>query len=327
MSNLIEIKQLPVITHSLKEAGQKVTERINSLELEKQVVTEDTIKSMKDTRAELNKEFLDFETQRKAIKEKVSNPYEEFNILYKVEIEEKYKNADALLKTNIFSFEDKLKKAKKAVLVEYFNELCVCENIDFLVFENTMIDPNLSTSEKKYKEQVLAFIEKTIDDLNLIKTQEFEAEILVEYKKNRNVSLSISGVIQRKEAEKEEQRRLILARSQKRQMKCVSIMMIWHDITRSYAFNDDLFFTQKEIETLEDEEFEKKFIEISAEITKINNSNIVSAPVEVKAAKPAANNAAIEKTLVASFEVTGTLSQLQALAEYLKTNNLTYKNI
>lgn len=325
--NLITLSQLPVITHKLKEAGQDVLNKISALELDKQIVTEDTIKALKSTRAELTKDFLNYEAQRKSIKDQVSKPYDDFNNIYKIEIQDRFATADKLLKDNIYFFEERLKKEKKELLIEYFNELMTCENIDFITFGSTAIEPNLSISEKKYKEQILAFVTKVSDDLRLIETQEYKSEIMVEYKKSLNVSASISGVIQRKELEKAEARRFVLERSQKRQMKLRNLNMIWDEMTRSYAFNDDLFIIQKDIEILSDDEFEIKFFEISEEVKKILNSNVIAAPVEVKEIKKEVPAPVSEKIVTASFEVSGTISQLKALSEYLKTNGLTYKNI
>ena len=51
-------------------------------------------------------------------------------------------------------------------------ELCLSENIDFVTFESVALDINLSTSEKKYKEQCNEFISRIKDDLALIGTQD-----------------------------------------------------------------------------------------------------------------------------------------------------------
>lgn len=59
---------------------------------------------------------------------------------------------------------------------------------------------------KSLKEQAKAFIDKIVDDLNLIKTQEHKAEILVEYKQTLNVAQAITIVINRFKAIEEEKR-------------------------------------------------------------------------------------------------------------------------
>ena len=87
----IQLIQKPVIQHEMARVGKSVTERLNALNIEGQVATEATVKSLKELRADLNKELAEFELQRKAIKEAVMNPYSEFEATYKIEISEKYK--------------------------------------------------------------------------------------------------------------------------------------------------------------------------------------------------------------------------------------------
>ena len=66
----------------------------------------------------------------------------------------------------------------------------------------------LSASLKSLKEEAKAFVDKVESDLNLIETQEAKIEILVEYKKDLNVSRAITEVnerIKRLEEEKKKQ--------------------------------------------------------------------------------------------------------------------------
>src|SRR5690606_13133008 len=141
-----------------------------------------------------NKELTDLENQRKFIKESINNPYLEFENVYKTEISEKYKSAIDTLKDKIDFVETKVKSEKKQSVEAYFNELCIAESIDFIKFDKIGIDINLSTTEKKYKEQVYDYIYKVVDDLKLIKSTDFEAEILTEYKLTLNVSNAITTV-------------------------------------------------------------------------------------------------------------------------------------
>src|SRR5690606_32514635 len=142
----------PVIQHKLVEVGANVTKRIEELNLSNLIATDETIKSLKDLRAELNKEFTDFEGQRKALKQAVADPYVEFESVYNVEISAKYKQAVELLKDKISVFENNVKAEKKASIELYFKELCDASKIDFLKFSDTGLEINLSTSEKQYKE-------------------------------------------------------------------------------------------------------------------------------------------------------------------------------
>lgn len=205
IKDLIEIKQLPIIEEQLKNVSAVIDERVkNATSL---VCTEENIKTIKEIRAEINKDFKEFEEQRKAVKEQVLKPYNDFETIYKECISDKFKNADIILKGRIEVVENELKAKKENEVKEYFEEYRNANNIDFIEYKQTKINVTLSASMKSLKEQAKVFIDKIIDDLNLIETQEHKAEILVEYKQNLNVSNSIMTVTNRFKAIEEEKKR------------------------------------------------------------------------------------------------------------------------
>lgn len=335
MQNEIKLVQSPIISHSLQEVGKEVLKRIEELELDKQVATVETVKSLKELRAELNKELIDFEAQRKFIKESVNNPYNEFESVYKVEISERYKSAIETLKDKIDFVESKIKTEKKQSIEAYFKELCIAESIDFITFDKVGIDVNLSTTEKKYKEQIFEFIAKVNDDLNLIKASDFEAETLTEYKSSLNVSSAITSVKNRKQMEAIETAKIKAAVTQNRKNKLYELGMAFVTITDCFEYNADIYINNTDIDVLSDNDFIKKVAEIEAKINNLKSielekqnalkqlvqSNIsqpITAPKEVIKDEPLKR---------ASFEVTATMTQLRALGEYMKQNNINYKNI
>ena len=182
-NNLITLQQEPVIVYEkIKSVGEEVQKRISDLNLENQLVTEDTIKAVKGIRTDLNKEFAAFEEQRKFIKNAVTKPYQEFEEKYKEFIATHYNNADNTLKNKISDFENKLKEDKAERLKCYFTELCQSLQIDFLTFEQVKLNVTLSASEKSLKETISAFVEGVKKDLDLLKSipesDEFKAEVL-----------------------------------------------------------------------------------------------------------------------------------------------------
>jgi hypothetical protein len=348
MENQIKLVQSPVITHKLQEAGKTVSKRIEELELDKQIATVETVKSLKDLRAELNKELADFETQRKFIKEGVNNPYNEFESIYKVEISEKYKSAIDLLKDKIAFVEDKVKSEKKEAVEVYFNELCVSEKIDFIKFDKLGIEINLSTTEKKYKEQINDYVTKVVDDLNLIKSTDFEAETLTEYKSSLNVSNAITTVKTRKENEKKEEERLKAEQRVNRINFLEKLGMKYVEITNAYEFNADIYVTLSDINKISKDQFTAKYHDCEAKIKDVKSKElaakpingskvpVMESPVTVPAPAPIAtpilapkveSTKEVEPLKKASFEVTATMTQLRALGQYMKENNITYKNI
>lgn len=338
----IVLKQSPIITHELQKAGANVRKRIEELELDKQIVTEENVKSMKVLKAELSKEFKGYEEQRGIIKNAVNNPYQEFEAVYKAEITEPYKNAETLLKSKIDQVEYQIKKNKENNVREYFNELCIAEKIDFLKFESLKIEINLSTTEKKYKEQVYEFISKINDDLALIKTTEFEAEILTEYKNTLNVSNAITTVKTRKEQEAATQARLKAEQRQNRENYLSKIGLNFVEITNAWEFNADIYLSLSDVINLSKEDFTAKYEELKVNIEAYKESitvaiveksieepifteqpkQTISAPISA----PIVENPA-EPIKTASFEVKAPLSKLRALGAWMKENGIEYKNI
>lgn len=205
IKDLIQIKQLPVIEEQLKSVSTTIDERVkNATSL---VCTDETIKVAKEIRASLNKDYKEFEEQRKIIKEQILKPYTDFEDIYKKCISDKFRNADIILKGKIETVEKELKDKKEQEVKGYFEEYKKANEIDFITYEQSRINVTLSASMKSLKEQAKAFIDKVLDDLKLINTQEHKAEILVEYKQTLNVGNAITTVTNRFKAIEEEKRK------------------------------------------------------------------------------------------------------------------------
>jgi len=342
--------QQPKIEHRLAEIGESVTKRIEELNLESQLITEDTIQSMKNVRADLNKESKLFADQFKALSDKYMEPLNATKEVFKSQISEKYLNAETILKTKIGEYEIKLKTAKKEAVESYFNELCLAEKIDFITFDKLNIEINLSTTEKKYKEQVLDFISKIVDDVNLIKASNYEAETMVEYKKTLNASKAITTIRERKDAEEKEAARVKAVQNEKRQKDCKALGMVWVDIVNCYDFDSNISISKDQIESLSVDDFNKLIAETKIKIdatkvvepakveivqpstpSKMMNTifDAPTAPIKEQPAAPIEAPKVIEpvKTMIAKFEVSGTREQLLALGQYMKSNNIHYKNV
>lgn len=202
---LIIVKQLPEIEEHLKELSMEIDKKV---EIAKGLVcTEESIKTIKQVRADLNKEFKELETNRKSVKEQILAPYMQFEEVYKAYISDKYKNADTDLKQKIDSTENELKRQKEQEIKDYFEEYKTANDIDFVTYEQAKINVTLTASKKSLKEQAKIFIDKIRDDLQLIETQECKEEIMVEYKQNLNVSKAIQEVANRHKLLEEEKRK------------------------------------------------------------------------------------------------------------------------
>ena len=285
-NELIIVKQLPIIEEQLKKASDEIDEKVkNAVAL---VCNEETIKIVKEVRATFNKELKEFEDKRKQVKSEIMKPYEDFESSYKKYISDKYKSADVELKNKIDTVENELKANKKAEIVNYFNEYLSSKNIDFIKYEQANINITLTASMKSLKEQAKNFIDKIVDDLNLIDTQEHKAEILVEYKQSLNVSQAITSVTNRFKAIEEEKRKL--EKEQELQKEIVEI-----------AKESDKY-VDTHVPTIE-------------EVPQMTIETPLEAPTIVET----------EEILTLKFTVKGTRKELKALKEFLENGGYDYE--
>ena len=329
----IKLTTLPVIEHDLMTVGRMVDERLQMLNISNLVATDDTIQTLKTLRADLNKEFKDFEEQRKVVKDLVMKPYNEMDGIYKQMITDKYKQATETLKDKIGEFENKIKEDKTTEIKKYFTELCDAKNVTFLKWENTKIEVNLSTSTKKYKEEISEFVERVVSDISLIELQQFSAEMLVEYKKDLNLSRAIREVTERKEAEHREIERQQQAEYERRSnMLIYECNMIRREFVKAYVniIEEAIYVPYDFLKTASREEFNARVSEIKTIIAsqnkkeeapteKLEAPKEVTAPTNVVETKP--------ELIKITFDVEGTYNQLKELNNYLKQSGLTYKQL
>ena len=204
-NQLIVIKQLPEIEEHLKDVSIEIDEKVEKAK--GLVCNEENKQIVKEIRAKLNKDLEKFERMRKDVKEKVLAPYTRFEEVYKTYISDKYKSADKELKMKIDEVESQIKQEKEKELKEYFEEYKNFRNISFITFEQANINIGLSDTIKSLKKQVQIFIDKVLDDVNLINTQEHKEEIMVEYKETLNVNQAITAVTNRYKAIEEEKKK------------------------------------------------------------------------------------------------------------------------
>lgn len=196
--DIIIVQQLPVITEKLYTVRAQIIDIVdNALALE---ATEDTVREIKKKRAELTKFTAAFEERRKDVKKKVLAPYEQFESVYKECITDPLKEADKVLKERIASVEDGLKEEIKEKVVAFFNEYAESLYLDFVRFEDMQLSINLSTTLKKYRETVAAYLDGIAADVDSINSFDNKAEVMAEYKKVRNLGVAVANVNERHKA-------------------------------------------------------------------------------------------------------------------------------
>lgn len=181
-NELIILEQLPVIKYQLEQLSKEIKEKVDRAN--KLVVSEDTVKDVKKTRAELNKEFAELETQRKQVKSAIMAKYDEFEEIYRENVADLYKNADSELKTKIDEVEMNLKIQKEDELNEFFAQYKETYHLDFINFYDIGLNITLSASMKSLKDQIKDFCEKIDKDIQLIQTDENKDKLMLEYLRN-----------------------------------------------------------------------------------------------------------------------------------------------
>lgn len=206
-NTLMKVTQLPVIEEHLRSRKEQTEQRV--AEAMSLVCTDETLTSVKNIRAEMNREFADAETQRKAIKAAIMEKYDSFESVYRECIADPYKRADADLKAKIDATESEIKSRCKEMLLGYFRELCAVNEIDFLSFGQTGVKVDMASARaktpKKLMEQIKLKVDGVAQDMKTIGTMgENAPEIMVEYKNNLDLSLAISVVNERHRRAEEE---------------------------------------------------------------------------------------------------------------------------
>lgn len=287
---LITLKQAPIIIYEkIKAVGQQIEAKISELNLDNQLVTDETLKSAKNTRTMLRKELDDFETQRKYIKEQVNAPYEAFEKAYKEHIKVHYDKADSTLKSKIDEVKNRLLDDKRGRIKDYFTEFCAAQGIDFLIFERLPLNITLSDSDKSLKNEVANFVSEVSKSLQLIESlsdpDEFKAEILTDYKQTLDVTRAIQNAQYRRQ-----QREAELARIEAQRVAAEQARLVAEARARETA--------------------------------------PLQAPEVVKPQEEIVKNEAVpapqEEILHYTLWVSGTRAQLRALRQFLETNNINY---
>lgn len=196
------VVQLPIIQERLQDIRQSVTVRTN--QAKSLVCSPETLRDVKQARAELRAEFDSLEAQRKAIKKAVMEPYDRFEKTYKECVSDAFTAADNELKGKISNVESGIKSQCENRLHAWFEELRDLNHLDFLRWEQTGIKVDMASAQQKTPKKLMAqiggFVQRVRDDVTMISSMEDAEEIMVEYKRTLNAAAAISTVRERHKA-------------------------------------------------------------------------------------------------------------------------------
>lgn len=227
-----QIKSVGEIESNMKEVKGYV-ENLNNY-YKNISFTEETMQEAKNEKSKVNKFKKQVSDYRKNIIEEYNKPIKAFEDTAK-ETEKLLTETYNTINQQVANYESKQKEIKEKEVKDYFEEYKIANNIDFITYGQARINVTLSASMKSLKDQAKQFIDKIVDDLKLIETQEHKAEIIVEYKQTLNVSNAITSVTNRFKAIEEEKK--------KQEQKIVHIEMNEsHEITKkSYNQLENIF--------------------------------------------------------------------------------------
>ena len=223
-------------------------------------------------------------TYRKDIVAQWKEPITQFETMAK-ETEKILADTYNTINEQCANYDNAKKEAMRQTMIEYFNELQKVNHYDMITFEDVGLNITLASSEKALKEQIREYFDKIHVDLDLINSQEYASEIMVEYNQNgHDASQAIVLVVNRHKAMEEEQRRI-------------------------------------EEKAKERQEEQKQFI-ASNNLEEYNVEEEIVAPEEVIETPEEPSE---PPTFTVKFVVTGTKEQLIALREYIEEKGLHYE--
>jgi hypothetical protein len=207
MNEVITVEQSPVIKYDLlKQISEGVKAKIESLNLDALVASEETLTDIKNIRAELNKDFKSLEEQRKLVKEIVLKDYNKFEDEYKKLISSQFSEADNRLKSLAQTVDDEILARKITGIEDYFEQK---NTYDFIKFADVGLHIIKSKADKAYQTEIDEYLAKVANDLQTISTVSYEDRVLAKYQIFKDLNRAISEVnieVQREDAIKAKQR-------------------------------------------------------------------------------------------------------------------------
>jgi hypothetical protein len=179
MSELLSIVNLQKTEKALKDISERCKERLEAAA--QMACTEETKQSVKKLRADLNKEFLEYEAERKSKTAEYEKPLRLFKALYDQYITQPFKGADTSLKIKISEVENAQRNEKSMEVKEYAEELKAAYGLSWLEAERVMPNVTLSASVKSLKSSVKERLDKIKSDIDCIGVIDDSGEMFAEY--------------------------------------------------------------------------------------------------------------------------------------------------
>ena len=200
VDELVRVKQLPIIEEQLRAMKETIEQQTS--ETMQLICTADTIQTVKDMRADLNRKFNALEDARKNVKKQIMAPYERFEETYRECVTDLFRRADADLKGKVDAVEGELKSICEQNLQAYFCELRDARGLPWLEYERAGVKVDMASAKaktpKKLMDAIKLFVDGVAQSVATIEGMEDAAEIMAEYKATLDLPRSIGTVQERK---------------------------------------------------------------------------------------------------------------------------------
>lgn len=201
MAEILSIVNLQQTEQALKEISERCSGRLKLAE--QMACTEETKQAAKKLRAELNKEFSEYEAERKERTAEYEKPLKMFKDIYNQYIAEPFRNADIALKVKINDVETLQREEKTLEVKEYADELKQAYSLDWLETERIMPNVTLSASAKSLKAAAKERLDKIKSDIDCIGVIDSSGEMFAEYMDCLDLAMAKIIVERRKKAVEE----------------------------------------------------------------------------------------------------------------------------
>lgn len=192
INSIVKIETMAVIKQQLDEVEKIIDDKVKDIpETLKKIKNmsfieqEDEKADIKKYQQYLSKMLEQLENKRKEIKKQINKPYDEFNEYYTNGVYTKLNNGINELKEVVNDIESLQKDEKRLELEEFAKQHIEYHHLESIIkFEDIPLNITLSTSMKSLKEEILEFVSKVTNDIELINTETNKDEIMYEYLHN-----------------------------------------------------------------------------------------------------------------------------------------------
>lgn len=199
---MMECVQAPVIAENLMDMAAAYQAKLDYV---KQLpMDDDGMRKVKEIRTEARKEFEELDSRRKAVKQKVMEPYNKAERIFKSFVTLPFSQLDEACKGFVETVEGQMKTRCEEELKEYFLELCATKGIHWLKWDRLGIRVDMALARqkepKKAMESIREKVERICSDLDALSEMDGAPDYLAEYTACLDVSEAIRRVNSRKES-------------------------------------------------------------------------------------------------------------------------------